>query len=252
MNTLFLVFIFLLGAAVGSFLNAVIYRWQKKEQFISGRSRCPHCGRTIRWYDLFPVVSWLALVGRCRACRHRLSVQYLLVEAAVGGLWLAGALWLPADLSLLTFWVAVAFSTVLFVIDAQHYTVPDQISIPAAVVIFLLNWARGVSPWSLIIAVLIGGGWFGAQFLVSRGKWVGGGDIRLGMLMGALLGYPLIILGLMMAYIGGSLIAVVLMVLGRKHLGSRLPFATMLLPASLAVFLWGEGIWGWYLKLLGF
>lgn len=190
--------------------------------------------------------------GRCRYCRHHLSWQYPLVEAATGALFLAGGVWISTPLAWLVFSIASAFFMVLFVIDARYYTVPDEISLPAMAVIFLLNLARGVSWWSLIIAVLIGGGWFLAQFSISRGRWVGGGDIRLGLLMGAFLGYPLIILGLMMAYIGGSIIAIGLLLAGRKKLGSRLPFATMLLPAALAAFLWGEGIWRWYMGLLGF
>ena len=252
MRALILLAVFWLGAAAGSFLQVVIYRLRRQEAWWAGRSYCPHCRRRIRWYDLFPLVSFLILRGRCRFCRRRLARQYPLVELAAGGLFFLGALYLPWDLTLVTYWAAVAFFTVLFVYDAAYYLVPDKVSLPAIAVIFLLNLMRGLSLGPLVLGAALGGAWFLAQFLVSRGRWVGGGDIRLGLLLGVLLGYPLLVLGLLLTYIGGSLIALFLLGLGRKKLDSRLPFATMLLPSALAVFLWGENIWRWYGSWLGF
>lgn len=252
MEILFLIFFFIIGAAVGSFLNVVIYRLRQAESWRRGRSHCPHCRRRLRWYDLLPVASFFLLRGRCRFCDEKISWQYPAVELSVGALFALGAFSLPSNLTLLVFLTAAAFFTILFVYDASHYLIPDEVSWPAIITIFLLNLLRGENPWFLLLGAVIGGGWFLVQFLISRGRWVGGGDIRLGLLLGVLLGYPLIILGLLLTYIGGSLIALALLALGRKKLGSRLPFATMLLPAALVTFLWGKGIWAWYFGVVGF
>ena len=141
---------------------------------------------------------------------------------------------------------------VLWVFDATSYLVPDRVSLPAIAIIFVLNFLSGVKMSSLLLGAVLGGLWFLLQFAISRGRWVGGGDVRLGILIGVLLGYPLVFIGLALAYLGGSLIAAVLLLLGRKRFGSRLPFATMLLPAALAAWLWGSNIWQWYFTALGF
>lgn len=242
---------FIFGAAVGSFLNVVICRAQSGESFIRGRSHCPHCRAPLRWHDLLPLASFLCLLGRCRHCRQKISWRYFLIEAATGLLFVAGGAVIADKFQLLIYLVAVSFFIILFVYDSETYIVPDSVSLPAAGVIFLLNLAAGVNWLALSVGVLLGGGWFGAQFLLSRGRWVGGGDIRLGLVLGALLGWPKVGLGLMIAYVGGSIIAIGLLLSGRAKFGSRLPFATMLLPAALITWLYGGQIWQTYVNWLG-
>jgi len=248
----FLVIVFLFGTAVGSFLNVVIHRLERRESFVRGRSHCPRCRHTLAWYDLLPVVSFFALGRRCRHCQAKISWQYPLVEMATGLLFALGLYSVNGFWPLLTYFAAVAFFMALWVFDATSYLVPDRVSLPAIAVIFILNAVAGIKISSLLIGALVGGLWFLLQFAISRGRWVGGGDVRLGVLIGVLLGYPLVFIGLALAYLGGSLIAAILLISGRKRFGSRLPFATMLLPAALAAWLWGAQIWQWYFTALGF
>jgi len=252
MEYLFLLTVFLFGTAVGSFLNVIIHRLQCQESFVRGRSHCPRCRHVLAWYDLVPVVSFFLLGRRCRHCQARISWQYPAVELATGILFAFGLYFVHGFWPLLIYFAAVTFFTALWVYDATTYLVPDQISLPAIVVIAALNLFSGASAAMLAVGAVLGGVWFLLQFVISRGRWVGGGDVRLGVLVGALLGYPGIIIGLAFAYLGGSLIAAVLLLLGRKRFGSRLPFATILLPAALAAWLWGADIWQWYLTALGF
>ncbi|MDP1709395.1 MAG: prepilin peptidase [Candidatus Komeilibacteria bacterium] len=253
MTGLLQVFIFILGAAVGSFLNVVAGRLQSGKSFVRGRSHCPFCGATLRWYDLWPILSWLVLKGKCRYCRGKIAWRYLLIEIACAGLFLLGAIIFPDYKQLFIYLVAVSFFVVLFIYDGLTYIVPDKISLPAIVIIFFLNIIlAGKNPFNLLLAAGVGGAWFLIQFLLSRGRWVGGGDIRLGVLIGVLLGFPLVGLALLIAYVGGSIIALLLILTGKKGLGSRLPFATILLPATLITWLWGTLIWDWYINLLGF
>lgn len=252
MNAFYLFFFFLFGAAVGSFLNVVIHRLQRGESFVRGRSHCPNCRHILAWYDLLPVISFFALGRHCRHCGAKISWQYPLVEMVTGLLFALGIYSVDGFWPLLAFFVAAAFFMVLWVFDAVSYLVPDRVSLPAIAVIFILNALSGVKITSLLLGALLGGLWFLLQFVISRGRWVGGGDVRLGVLIGVLLGYPLVFVGLGLAYLGGSLIAAILLLLRRKRFGSRLPFATMLLPAALAAWLWGEKIWQWYFTSLGF
>lgn len=251
MNILIIVILLFLGAAWGSFLNVVAYRKSVKKSFLSGRSYCPHCKKTLHWYDMIPILSWLILRGKCRFCRKRISIQYLLAEIATAILFVLGGLFIVDFSSLIIYFSALSFFVILFIYDAICYLVPDSIVIPAIILIFGLNIILGEqSVFSYLFGALIGGAWFFAQFALSAGKWVGGGDIRLGILMGALVGFPLIFLSLGIAYISGSALALALIALRKKTLKSRLPFATILLPSALAAWLWGEAIWRWYLSLI--
>ena len=244
-------FWFLFGAAIGSFLNVVICRLQTRESFVHGRSHCPRCRAKLHWHDLLPIVSFMCLGGKCRYCRRTISWRYLFIEIITGALFVLGAVSGLGSAQFLLYLVAVSFFIILFVYDSETYIVPDSVSLPAVVVIFLLNLAGGANWVSLLAGMLLGGGWFLAQFILSRGRWVGGGDIRLGLLIGALVGFPLVGLSLMIAYVGGSLIAVGLMLGRRAKFGSRLPFATFLLPAALITWLWGNQIWAVYTNWLG-
>lgn len=266
MDSVSLFLLFLLGASIGSFINAALYRLPRRESVWRGRSHCPACGRVIAWRDLIPLASFVALAGYCRHCRQRISWRYPAVEAAGGVLFVLGGLVLgPAVFSwpglahLALYLTAASFFFALFMYDLEHYLIPDRIVLPAIAVVVILNilaaafgGSAPASAWFLLLGALTGGFWFLWQFLVSRGRWVGGGDIRLGLLMGALLGWPRVLLALMVAYIGGGLLALCLIFLGKKTFKSRLPFATILLPSALIVFLWGDDLWRWYLGLLGF
>lgn len=251
MDILYIIFWLIYGASIGSFLNVVICRLQTRESFVHGRSHCPHCRAKLHWHDLIPLVSFICLGGKCRYCRKTISWRYLLIEIITGGLFVLGAVSVVVPLQLLIYLIAVSFFIVLFVYDSETFIVPDSVSLPAVAIIFLLNLAGGANWASLFAGMLAGGGWFLAQFVLSRGRWVGGGDIRLGLLIGALVGWPLVGLSLMIAYVGGSVIAVGLMLARRAKFGSRLPFATFLLPSALITWLWGRAIWTAYTNWLG-
>lgn len=266
MSAFYLIGLFVLGACLGSFVNVLLYRLPRKQGPWRGRSACPHCGRPLWARDLIPLVSFMVLHGRCRACAGKISWRYPTVEAASGALFVLGGLVLSDGAAswaiigrLLVYLTAVVFGLILFLYDLDHYLVPDKIVLPGAAVILILNFIFGAPASSVasrippaLLGAAAGGFWFLWQFLVSRGRWVGGGDIRLGLFAGALLGWPLVWLGLMLSYLGGSLAALLLIAVGKKIMKSRLPFATILLPSVLIVFLWGEEIWRWYLGILGF
>jgi len=250
MYILIIVFLLFIGASWGSFLNVIAYRTSRKESFLKGRSKCAHCKQVLNWYDMVPILSWFILRGKCRFCSKPISAQYLLVEIFTGLLFVLGGLFI-VDLSQIILYIAVvSFFVVLFLYDAIAFIVPDRIVIPAIIIIFALNLFVSRDIISILLGGFAGGLWFLIQFVVSKGRWVGGGDIRIGILMGFLVGYPLIWLSLGIAYVGGSVVAVILIILGRKTFKSRLPFATLLLPAAFITWIWGEYIWQWYMGLI--
>lgn len=278
MTFIFPMYIFLFGLAIGSFLNVVIWR-AKNSETILGRSHCPHCQKQIAWYDNIPLLSFILLRGRCRNCGAKISWQYPAVELITSILFLYAfyrhfgwgdlqqILNLKFEiLNLLKDWFLIAAMVVIFVIDLRWYLILDVISLPAAAIIFILNlligdptynlcrlenlWSCNPLSWSgLLISAIIGGSFFLLQFIVSRGRWIGGGDIRLGLLMGLALGWPQILLALMLAYFAGSIVGLGLMAIGKKQWGSMLPFGVFLAPATIATLFWGKEILHWYLNI---
>lgn len=244
------IIIFFLGLIIGSFLNVVIYRLDKNQSIWFGRSACPHCRKKIFWYDNIPVLSFILLGGQCRHCQKKISLQYPLVEIAT------------ALLLVLLFWryglseqfiVYAIFSAVLIVIfayDLKTFQILDQITIPTMIFAFLVNLYLGMVWWQLILAAMIGALFFAAQFFVSSGKWVGDGDIRLGALMGAMLGWPNILVALFLAYLIGAGVGIILLSLKRKEFGSAIPFGPFLTLATFITLICGKEIMQWYLNLI--
>ncbi len=255
------VFVFILGLLVGSFLNVVIFRLHRGETFIRGHSKCLFCKHRLKIKDLVPLLSFLFLKGRCRYCKQKFSIQYFLVELItaicfvliyikifpsldiLAGDWLD--IWQMVGWFVLTAWLVI-----IFVYDLKYYLILDIVVIPAIILAFIFNYVLGFEVLNLLLAGLVGGGFFLAQFLVSKGKWIGGGDIRLGFLMGILLGWPHILTALFVAYILGSLISIVLLFGNKKHLTDKIPFGTFLSVATFVTMLYGDWLVAWYWSIL--
>ncbi|MDD5040084.1 MAG: prepilin peptidase [Patescibacteria group bacterium] len=245
--------VLILGLVVGSFLNAVIYRLHAGVSFMKGRSYCPLCKHDLGWRDLVPVISFFMLWGKCRYCRKGISWQYPLVEIGTALTFLA--LYWRFDLSA-EFYVLLAYASLLiiiFVYDLRYYLILDRVSIPAFCIAIVGSlFVLDISILSLVIGVAIGGGFFSLQYAVSRGKWIGGGDIRLGAVMGAMLGYQKLLIALFMAYVLGSLVGVGLIASHRKGWKSKVPFGTFLAAATILVFIFGDRILDAYTTAISF
>lgn len=245
-------FIFVLGAIFGSFLSAMVYRVRLEESFVKGRSRCPSCNHTLAVLDLFPIVSWLLLGGKCRYCQKGISWHYPLTEVCLGLAFVIAYLAADSQTTLnlqLALWlIMTVFLAFIFIYDARYYLILDQVIIAACLVAVTLNLMLGVSWKGMLLAALIGGGFFLAQFVVSRGQWIGGGDIKLGVLMGLLLSWPTILGALFLAYISGSIIGLGLVAGGKKNMGSQVPFGTFLTFSTFVMMLYGQQIIDWYLR----
>ncbi|MBT4403010.1 prepilin peptidase [Candidatus Falkowbacteria bacterium] len=257
-DSLFIILFFIFGAIIGSFLNVVIYRTYHNKFFLKARSFCPKCKKMIALYDNIPILSFIFLRGKCRHCKTGISLQYPIVEFITGLLFVI-IFFVNHQLPVTNYQLSISlfrdlFITsvliIIFVQDLKWYIVLDKIILPATLVAFLINLFLGLSFRSLLLAMFIAGGFFLLQFVISKGKWIGGGDIRLGLFMGASLGFPEILIALFLAYILGSFIGIFLIIIGKKKMSSKLPFGTFLAPATLITLFCGDKILEWYLSHL--
>jgi leader peptidase (prepilin peptidase)/N-methyltransferase len=266
MKILTSVFIFIFGLIVGSFLNSVIHRLSTKEGFFFKRSYCPHCKHVLGWQDLIPIFSFLTLGGKCRYCSDKISWQYPLVELATGFLFVTI---FNQQLTLfsqqITFsifnacflFLATCFLIIIFVYDLKHYIIPDRVIYPAILVVGLwylvvsifFNFYTEYQLLTAIYSALGAAGFFLTIVLISRGQWMGVGDIKLAFLMGLLLGFPNILVALFLAFFIGAIIGVTLILFGKKNLKSEVPFAPFLIMGTFLAMFFGERIIDFYLSL---
>jgi len=239
MSLLLGVLITLLGLIIGSFLNAVLWRLRVRRPFIKGRSICPRCQHVLGPSELVPVVSFIILGGRCRHCRRTISWWYPAVELATAGLYLASWLRWGANPELILDLIIWPFLIVIFVYDWRWSLILDRISLPGAALAFLANLLLGRSLIDLLAGAILGGVFFGLQYFLSRGRWVGGGDMRLGLLIGAFLGWPGVLLCLGLAYSVGAIVGIALIITRRKTWQSVIPFGTFLTAAAVVIRLLG-------------
>lgn len=247
---LYYFFIFILGLVIGSFLNAVIYRLDKKNSILKGRSRCPKCRKVISWHDNIPILSFVLLKGRCRRCHKEISWQYPLVEFFTGLVFLINSYILASRINFTSFsldffynliisFIISAFLIIIFVYDFRYYLISDKVVWSLAGVAFLYN-IFNYSLINLLIGAIIGVGFFLVQYLVSKGKWIGQGDIILGLAMGLILAWPKILIGIFLSYLIGSIIAIVLVVINQKKFQSRIPFGPFLATGTYLAWLFGD------------
>jgi leader peptidase (prepilin peptidase)/N-methyltransferase len=238
------------GLCIGSFLNVCIYRLPRGESLVHPRSRCTTCGRTLSWFDNIPVVSWAVQRGRCRTCGQRVSVMYPAVEVVTALIFvLVYAFYGPTPLGLVRTVFACAL-IVLFVTDLQHKILPNSITMPGIVVGFACSLFLPPGWRDSLIGLLIGGGVLYAiaeiYYRVRGQEGLGMGDVKLLAMIGAFLGWKLVLLTLVLASFAGSLAGGVLILSGRGDMKYALPFGTFLAVGALFAATWGDPIATWY------
>lgn len=252
-------FITLLGLAVGSFLNVVIWRVPRGESVVAPPSHCPRCDAQIRTRDNIPVLSWIVLRGRCRDCGARISARYPGVEALTGGLFLLmvltlGLTWeLPAFLYLTALGVALAF------IDLDTKRLPNVLTLPSYPIVagLLLLPAAMADSWGDYGRALLGAAaLFGLYFLMALvyPAGMGMGDVKLAGVLGMALGWlgwSQWIVGSFMAFVLGAVVGVGLMLFGRAGRRTAIPFGPFMLVGALLGIVIGSGVAGWYVDQLG-
>jgi leader peptidase (prepilin peptidase)/N-methyltransferase len=243
-----LVHVVLFGLIIGSFLNVVIARLPQRRSLWAPASACAGCGNAIAWYDNIPLVSFVVLRGRCRACAVPISWRYPLVEALTALLFALA--WIFVDGRLVDFAIAAALLAALIVvtaIDLRYQIIPDAITLPGVLAGLLASLAGHHVSWlESAGGILLGGGLFLAVIVLSGGG-MGGGDLKLGAMLGAFLGWKVVLVALFVAVLLGGASAVALLASGRLARKDAIPFGPFLALGGVTALLWGERIVSWYL-----
>lgn len=241
--------IFLFGIVIGSFLNVCIYRIPKHEDIVKTRSHCMSCGYTLKWYDMFPVFSFLVLRGKCRKCGTKLSIQYPLVEALNGVLYVL-IVWIHgATVEALLYCLLISALIVISVIDFRTLEIPIGLNI----FILILGIARVATDfqnvWDYVIGFLAVSLVLAVLYYATKGTAIGGGDVKLMAVCGLVLGWKLIVLSFFVGCIAGSVIHVIRMkAFGAERVLAMGPYLSLGVLVSV---LCGNPLLQWYLGLLG-
>jgi len=262
MQTLVILGTFILGLMIGSFANSVIYRLADLKTILKERSLCPHCKNKLGFWDLIPLISFAFLLGKCRYCSQRISFTYPAVELLTGLIFVT--IYLYFGLTFYAVLLAIIFVGLIVIAfyDFRKMIIPDEILLPIAILAVL----------SLIMSIFVKSG-FGYPktglenlllsfyglvtfslpiiflFVVSKGKWMGFGDIKLGLFLGLVLGFPSAIVAIFLTFLIGGLAGIILVALGKKQLKDKVPFAPFMILGMMMAIFWGEQILNWYLGL---
>jgi leader peptidase (prepilin peptidase)/N-methyltransferase len=249
MQILLMVYAGIVGACVGSFLNVCVYRWPEDRSVVSPPSSCPNCGTRIKWYDNVPVLGWMWLRGRCRACGTPISIQYPLVELLTAALWVMaawrfGATWQTLSVALFfTLLLGIALS------DARTYIIPDQFTLGGLVIGLALSFAPGGIDWKdAFLGAVLG---YGLLWLVAvLGEWafkkpaMGGGDIKMMAMVGAFLGPMGVLLTIFLGALFGTLIFAPI----SMRTGKLVPFGIFLALGAAITEPFGQAMIDWYVR----
>lgn len=266
----------LLGVSLGSFVNALVWRMREQEMYkktgskksdlsiVNGRSMCVHCKHELAWYDLVPVFSWLMLGGTCRYCKKTISWQYPVVELFVAVLAIFSLLYWPFTLSSALEWLVFVAWVIglvplvaLVIYDIRWMIMPTSLIYAFDVIALILVALLSISTksWdatsSAVIGSIVIGGFFWIMYQISNGKWIGGGDVRYGFAMGAVLGWQKALFGLALASYLGTALVLVLLILGKYRKKMRIPFGPFLITATYLSMLFGQQAIDWYKSLTG-
>jgi leader peptidase (prepilin peptidase)/N-methyltransferase len=253
-DTLPLTLTTLLGLAFGSFFNVCIHRVPRGLSVWRPGSRCPGCGYALRWYDNIPVLSYAMLGARCRKCHAPISMRYPIVELVTCGLFVLHYVafgWTPLFVARLAFASALL---VLFAIDLEHHLLPDRITLPGIVVGLACSIWLPPGIRDALIGAAVGGGvlWLigEAYFRYSGHEGMGGGDVKMLAMIGAFLGWKLVLLTLVLSSLAGSIVGVAVIAARRGDMKYALPYGTFLSLGALVASLAGDRIVAWYLSYL--
>lgn len=255
-----------LGVCLGSFVNAAVWRIKVKKDIVHDRSECVHCHHKLAATDLVPVMSWLFLRGKCRYCHKPISAQYPIVELAVMAYFVLSYLLWPMMLDSTSAWIDFGLwlsygvgLAILFVYDLKWYLLPDKVVWPlvALGMIDFINtglWRQWSLPQFLsefVLAVLVIAGVYYLLYIMSKGKWVGFGDVKLGLFMGLALGWQAGLVALLLANVVGCLVVIPGLALGKLKRDSRIPFGPFLIIGFVLAGLYGQQLFSWYISGFG-
>lgn len=242
----------LLGLMFGSFLNVCIHRLPRSESLAFPASHCPACGRPLSWFENVPILGYLLLRGQCRTCHARISPMYPIVEVVTALLFVGAYEHFGLSLLMVSRLAFACAMLVLFVIDLQHRILPNVITLPGIVIGFVLSVATEPGWVASLIGLVAGGGVLlliaEVYFRVRGEEGLGMGDVKMLAMIGAFLGWKLMLLTLVLSSFAGSFIGLAMIVVRRGNMKYALPFGTFLAIGAVVASVVGDQIISWYVS----
>ena len=240
----------LMGLMIGSFMNVCIHRLPRGLSPVTPRSSCTSCGHQIAWFENIPIASFAALRGRCAGCRASISVMYPIIEGLTGLMFLGAYVLYGPGLALMARLIFGCAMIVLFVIDLQHKILPNVITLPGVVIGLLFSEVAGPGWKDSLIGLAAGGGvlWGIAEvyYRVRKEEGLGMGDVKMLAMIGAFLGWKLMLLTLVLGSFSATIVGVGVLVAKKESLKYALPFGTFLAAGALVAAAAGDRILAWY------
>lgn len=255
-------FLFILGLCVGSFLNVLIDRLPNGRSPFKGRSKCDHCNKTLAWYDLVPLVSFIILSGRCRYCHKRLSLQYPLIELLTGFMFSflyfystqPTTFLFPIPYTLVPLLIIFSSFLAILVADLKYQIIPDELIVSAFIgdtlfvtfnnLNYITNFATGLFIMGSFYLLSITTKYF------LKKEAMGFGDVKLVFVLGFLLGPVKTLIAMYIAFLTGAAVSIILILIKKKKLKSKIAFGPFLILGTTAGFFYGELIYKWYTTLI--
>jgi len=242
-----------LGTILGSFSSMLIHRLHFDESgILFGRSKCPKCQSVLRWFNLIPIFSWIKQKGKCYFCKEKIPKKYPTIEIVFGVLFGLFAERFFGTTLIIPMLISLFVLMILFFYDLWYMEVDERIVLPAILLAICWSFFRELNFQEYLIGGAVGFFFYSIQYTLSKGAWVGAGDMRLGALLGFLLGWKMLLLCLFVAYILGSLIGLWLVLFKNYGRKSALPMGAFLMPSGILFLYRGNELLSFYLQFLGF
>lgn len=249
---IFIILFFIFGTIIGSFINCLVWRLKNNKNFVIERSQCPKCEKKLAWYENIPIFSFLVLRGKCRTCKEKIPSYYFWMEFFTGILFMF-VWWFNTKNNFFNLYqfvfelVIVSILIFIFLYDALYKEISSKlIWFTVLIILIYYYFTLNLNYLSILGGAMLGFGFFALQYFVSKGRWIGGGDVRYGLLMGVLLGFGKTVIALLFSYWTGAIFGVCLMIFKKEKINSEIPFGTFLTVGTLFAFYFGEWILRWY------
>ena len=256
MDALILMFTFIFGTLIGSFLNVVVYRLPREESLSFPPSHCPTCNSRLQFYDLVPIFSYLFLRGKCRNCNESISLRYPIVEGLTGFLFFFTVYSFGFTMEALGYILIIGLLVPIFLIDYDHSIIPDELNLGIIVVALLMiafqiySGEKGLKELPFhIFGLLAGGGLFFFIAVVTNGA-MGGGDIKIMAALGFLFGLSNTVVLTFFSFVLGGVLSSILILLKIKKRKDYIPFGPFICLAAFITIFWGDAIFHWYINFL--
>lgn len=239
-------FIFLFGAALGSFYNVVGLRLPKGKSFVKPSSQCGNCHYELKFLDLIPIISFIFLKGKCRKCGVEIGMFHTFIELFTAILFVVAYVELDFSLELVIVWLYISLFAIITVSDLLYHIIPDKILLAIGIPILILRFFSPLDPWwDMFAGAFFGFGLFFILAIFSRGG-MGGGDIKLYFVIGLVLGFKLTIVSIFLSAVIGLVVAIVL----KRGFGKTIPFGPSIAIGSLLAYFYGAKLVDWYMNLI--